>query len=105
MEFVYILFSVFAIVSVLYVVQRIRQILQERRFNSAYPVRSVPATVVCKSHTSPVGGYQALPCYIVFELSGGERITLRVNSIYWVLAEGDQGILTYQGRRYYHFQR
>ena len=44
--------------------------------------------------------------YVTFQVESGDRMELRVGgSEYGMLAEGDQGKLTFQGTRYLGFQR
>ena len=44
---------------------------------------------------------------VVFELSNGDRLELVIkdSSIYGVMMEGDNGILTYQGKKFLKFER
>ena len=44
--------------------------------------------------------------FVTFELENGGRVELGVkDSEYGMLAEGDQGLLTYQGTRYIGFEQ
>ena len=44
--------------------------------------------------------------FVTFELENGKRLELRVKDReYGMLAEGDRGVLTYQGTRYLGFEQ
>ncbi|MBD1997789.1 DUF2500 domain-containing protein [Leptolyngbya sp. FACHB-541] len=73
------------------------------------PVLSSPARVAAKYSSAREfgdarGGYSSAPRYVVFELKSGETITLKVGSLYDAIAEGEKGILTYQGDQCLNFQ-
>ena len=52
-------------------------------------------------HTSRSTSY-----YVTFEVESGDRLELRISgSEYGLLAEGDFGMLTFQGTRYLSFDR
>ncbi len=84
--------------------------------NNASPRLTVKAVVVAKrtkvghhhhnngtamSHSSSYTNY-----YVTFEVESGDRIELNVNgNEYGMLAEGDQGELSFQGTRYLGFSR
>lgn len=75
--------------------------------NNKAPVNSVNAKVSGKR--MEVSGHQAGAStwyYVTFEEENGERRELCVSGeIYGLLAEGDEGVLTYQGTRYLDFER
>ncbi len=84
--------------------------------NNNSPRLTVPATVVAKrgdvshhhhqgangvGHTSSATTY-----YVTFQVASGDRMELCVGgSEYGLLAEGDQGDLSFQGTRYLGFER
>lgn len=90
-----------------------RGLLQWSRNNSS-PMLTSPAHIVSKrselrqqqvqdesgtSRTSTI-------YYLTYELEGGTRMEFKVDGHeYGMSAEGDSGMLTYQGTRYYGFQR
>jgi len=94
----------------------IQNIRQWQR-NNASPVLSEPATLVAKrsdvQHHAQQNGpnqmgqsYASTLYFATFELTNGQRIEFRLkNNEFGLLAEGDQGILTYQGTRYLDFER
>ena len=77
--------------------------------NNNSPRLTVPAEVVTKrTHTS--GGMNdtaaSTSYFVTFEVESGDRIELALNgSQFGMLAEGDRGILTFQGTRYHGFNR
>lgn len=103
------MFSVFPlIVMVLFVVVLVRG-LREWSRNNASPRLSVPATVVTKRRaTHPIAGTHTVSTtyYATFQFESGDRLELRLP---WhdagMIAEGDHGILHFQGTRYLGFDR
>lgn len=97
------------------IVTMIRGIGQWNRNNHS-PRLTVPATVVAKrgdvshhhhqdangiGHTASTTTY-----YVTFQVASGDRMELQMSGQeYGLLAEGDQGELTFQGTRYLDFQR
>ena len=86
--------------------------IKQWRKNNASPVLSVPATVVSKHmdvHDYPQENgpsYTSTNYFVTFELENGRRLEFKVKSKESrVLAERDQGTLTYQGTRYLGFRR
>src|SRR5262249_37088654 len=76
------------------------------------PVLSVPARVVARrsethSHNWQDGRTTTSTTYhCTYELEDGERMELEAAATdYGALAEGDVGVLTYQGTRFHGFQR
>lgn len=81
------------------------------------PVLTVPASMVTKrsdvrrsaTHTSAgslnhIHMYQRY--YATFQVESGDRMELEVKeNVYGLLAEGDYGKLTFQGKRFIHFER
>ena len=103
------MFSIFPlIVIVLFVVVLVRG-LREWSRNNAAPRLSVPATVVTKRRaTHPIAGTHTVSTtyYATFQFRSGDRLELRLP---WhdagMIAEGDHGILHFQGTRYLGFDR
>jgi hypothetical protein len=80
--------------------------------NNSQPVLSIAARVVGKrtatsGQVSPNAGGQVSTSYFAtFELASRERLEFSLyGKDFGLLAEGDEGILTYQGTRYKGFQR
>lgn len=77
--------------------------------NNASPRLTVSAQVVSK-RTRVSGGSGDLMTsttyYVTFQVESGDRMEFAVSgSEYGMLAEGDQGTLTFQGTRYLSFER
>ncbi|WP_248927800.1 DUF2500 domain-containing protein [Paenibacillus hamazuiensis] len=77
--------------------------------NNASEVVTVPARIVAK-RTDVWGGSgntsASTSYYATFEFANKERLELQLkDKQFGLLAEGDQGVLTYQGTRFHHFQR
>ena len=83
--------------------------------NNHSPKLTVPATIVEKRsdvHRYPVstGKVQTMHTstyyYATFQVESGDRMELAVSGAeYGMLAEGDRGMLTFQGTRYLNFRR
>lgn len=88
----------------------IRSIGQWRQNNNS-PRLTVQAVVVSKrtdvAHHSDGGmGHTHTSYYVTFQVASGDRMELHVGgSEYGMLAEGDQGELSFQGTRYLGFVR
>jgi Protein of unknown function (DUF2500) len=87
-----------------------RSVIQWHR-NNQQPVTSAQAKIIAKrtkvsgSMSGSVGS-TSTSYYSTFELTTGERLEYGVSGReYGSLAEGDEGILTYQGTRYHGFER
>lgn len=84
-------------------------------YNNKQPVLSVTAVITSKrSHTShststmndTVSNSSSTSYYVTFEVESGDRMEFHVPSReYGLLAEGDKGILTFQGTRFLGFER
>jgi hypothetical protein len=103
MDILVIVFFVLAAVSIFLEIRKQLNLLRQ-------PVLSSPARVAAKYSSAREpgdtrGGYFSAPRYVVFELKSGETKTLKVESLYDAIAEGEQGILTYQGDQCLNFQR
>ncbi|MGE7109952.1 DUF2500 domain-containing protein [Lysinibacillus sp. NPDC047702] len=83
-------------------------ILQWSKNNNS-PVLTVPAQVVTKrSKTSGGSGNSSAHTsyYVTFEVQSGDRLELKMNGRdFGLLADGDFGLLTFQGTRYHTFER
>lgn len=77
--------------------------------NNASPVLTVEARIVSKRqmHSHHNGNTMgSTSYYVTFEVESGDRMELLTNGKeYGMLAEGDQGKLTFQGTRYKGFER
>ena len=83
--------------------------------NNQSPKLTVPATVVAKRsdvHRYPVstGNVQTMHTstyyYATFQVESGDRMEFEISDMeYGMLAEGDRGMLTFQGTRYLNFHR
>lgn len=81
-------------------------------YNNAQPVLNSPAHVVTKRTRTSGGGGVNTPSsvstyyYATFDMDGGQRQEFSVSGHeYGLLAEGDRGMLTFQGTRYKGFAR
>ncbi|MDN4607742.1 DUF2500 domain-containing protein [Sporosarcina highlanderae] len=77
--------------------------------NNNSPRLTIPAHVVTKrAHTSGGSGDSSASTwyYATFQVESGDRMELAVGAKeYGMLAEGDIGMLTFQGTRYLRFER
>lgn len=81
--------------------------------NNHSPRLSVPARVVSRrqhhEHHANVDsgtGMGSTSYYVTFEVESGDRIEFHLSGKeYGMLAEGDEGVLTFQGTRYQGFER
>ncbi len=73
--------------------------------NARMPQETLHARVVAK-RTNVWGDHATTSYYVTFELDTRERAELKLSGAqYGMLAEGDDGMLTYQGDRFLEFQR
>lgn len=77
--------------------------------NNSSPQLAVPAQVITK-RTNTRGGSGDSSArtyyYVTFQVESGDRIELSMNGkAYGMLAEGDVGVLNFQGTRYLGFDR
>ncbi|WP_273130959.1 DUF2500 domain-containing protein [Bacillus weihaiensis] len=83
--------------------------VKEYTKNEQSPRLSVPAEVKAKRTKVRSGGqnhHSSTSYYVTFEFSSGDRSELKVSGReFGQLAEGDVGILTFQGTRYVEFER
>ena len=78
--------------------------------NNNSPRLIVPAVIVAKrTNVHRSGGehhHTTTTYYVTFEVESGDRMELRMDGDeYGLLAEGDQGLLTFQGTRFLSFER
>ena len=77
--------------------------------NNQSPKLTVPATVVAKRsdvHRGIETMHTFTSYYVTFQVESGDRMEFEVSDMeYGMLAEGDRGMLTFQGTRYLNFQR
>ena len=77
--------------------------------NNQSPKLTVPATVVAKRsdvHRGIETMHTFTSYYVTFQVESGDRMEFEVSDMeYGMLAEGDSGELTFQGTRYFNFQR
>ena len=77
--------------------------------NNQSPKLTVPVTVVAKRsdvHRGIETMHTFTSYYVTFQVESGDRMEFEVSDMeYGMLAEGDWGMLTFQGTRYLNFQR
>ena len=77
--------------------------------NNQSPKLTVPVTVVAKRsdvHRGIETMHTFTSYYVTFQVESGDRMEFEVSAMeYGMLAEGDRGMLTFQGTRYLSFQR
>ena len=77
--------------------------------NNHSPKLSVPATVVVKRsdvHRGIETMHTFTSYYVTFQVESGDRMEFEASDMeYGMLAEGDRGMLTFQGTRYLNFRR
>ena len=109
-------FLVFFLVIGMFIFTAVQGISQWNKNNHS-PRLTVDATIVSKRtnvsrhhhhHGAGHGGHTSTSTsyYVTFQVSSGDRMELHVaGHEYGLLAEGDQGKLTFQGTRYLGFER
>ncbi|MCM1148901.1 MAG: DUF2500 domain-containing protein [Butyricicoccus sp.] len=106
---------VFGLVIAVFVVVIVKGLGQWSRNNNS-PRLTVPAFVTAKrtnvSHHHHAGNIGAMHStsstsyYVTFQFESGDRLELHVSGPeYGLLAEGDRGMLSFQGTRYLSFER
>ena len=98
---------VFVIVIGTFVVVAVKNVAEWGR-NNASPRLSSPATVVAKRehHYSHHNGGGGTTYYATFQFESGDRMELRLpDRDAGLLAEGDRGMLHFQGTRFLGFDR
>ena len=77
--------------------------------NNQSPKLTVPATVVAKRsdvHRGIETMHTFTSYYVTFQVESGDRMEFEISDMeYGMLAEGDRGMLTFQGTRYLNFRR
>ena len=77
--------------------------------NNQSPKLTVPVTVVAKRsdvHRGIETMHTFTSYYVTLQAESGDRMEFEVSDMeYGMLAEGDRGMLTFQGTRYLSFQR
>ena len=77
--------------------------------NNQSPKLTVPATVVAKRsdvHRGIETMHTFTSYYVTFQVESGDRMEFEASDMeYGMLAEGDRGMLTFQGTRYLNFRR
>ena len=77
--------------------------------NNQSPKLTVTVTVVAKRsdvHRGIETMHTFTSYYVTFQVESGDRMEFEVSDMeYGMLAEGDRGMLTFQGTRYLSFQR
>jgi len=100
------------------IIYRLAQSANRWRRNNASPILTVDATVVTKRadvqsyhHSAAMNNaapsaYTTTQYYVTFQVPSGDRMELNVSDAeFGMLAEQDQGKLTFQGTRYLGFER
>nr|WP_325230260.1 DUF2500 domain-containing protein [uncultured Oscillibacter sp.] len=109
--FPFLFITVFVIVIGTFVVMAVRGVGTWSK-NNASPRLTVSAQVVTKRtqvshhHHQESMSHTSTSYYATFQVESGDRMEFQLNgSEYGMLAEGDQGSLTFQGTRYLGFER
>lgn len=109
--FFIVFFLIFGIIVVAVVAGLVGNIRQWSK-NNASPRLTVPATVVAKRtdvtrrHSANHMDSTSTHYYVTFQVESGDRMELALSgSAFGMLAEGDQGMLSFQGTRYLGFVR
>lgn len=87
--------------------------IKEWSHNNKQPIIPVASTVMSKRtnvshrhHGETHASSTNTTYYVTFEFENGERVELRVSgNEYGLMAEGDKGILSFQGTRFVNFER
>ena len=77
--------------------------------NNQSPKLTVPVTVIAKRsdvHRGIETMHTFTSYYVTFQVESGDRMEFEISDMeYGMLAEGDRGMLTFQGTRYLNFHR
>lgn len=100
------------------ILYRLAKSANQWRRNNASPILTVDATVVTKradvhsyhhaatANAGTMHDYTNTQYFVTFQVPSGDRMELNVSDAeYGMLAEQDQGKLTFQGTRYLGFER
>ncbi len=83
-----------------------KQSVNARVVTKRMKVQGFGRTMAGSGTTMRAGGSTYTHYFVTFELEKGSRLELGVkDSVYGMLAEGDQGVLSYQGTRYLGFEQ
>ena len=78
---------------------------KKNRANNAAPRLTCEATVVTK-RTHVWGDHSHTDYYVTFQFESGDRLELEIpHNQFGYLVEGDNGSLTFQGTRFFGFER
>ena len=109
--FPFLFITVFVIVIGMFIVTAVRGVGTWSK-NNASPRLTVSAQVVTKRtqvshhHHQDSMSHTSTAYYATFQVESGDRMEFSVSGAeYGMLAEGDQGSLTFQGTRYLGFER
>src|SRR5687768_4197687 len=108
--FVILFIAVIFIVLIAMFAKAIYNAIAEKRYNDSQPVLTKAAKITGKRTEVSGGGNDSAVStayYATFEfLENRQRLELEIDDDdYGLMAEGDLGKATYQGRRYHQFQR
>lgn len=102
---------IFVLVIGMFIVTAVRGVMTWNK-NNASPRLTVSAQVVTKRtqvshhHHQDSMSHSSTSYYATFQVESGDRMEFSVSGPeYGLLAEGDQGTLTFQGTRYLGFER
>ncbi|SCI82630.1 Protein of uncharacterised function (DUF2500) [uncultured Clostridium sp.] len=87
--------------------------VKEWSYNNKQPIIPVEATVISKRtnvshhhHGDTHASSSSTTYYVTFQFDNGERLELSVSGEkYGLMAEGDKGVLSFQGTRFISFER
>ena len=100
--------AMFVLVFGIIIVTMVRGIGEWNKNNQS-PKLTVPVTVVAKRsnvHRGIETMHTFTSYYVTFQAESGDRMEFEISDTeYGMLAEGDRGMLTFQGTRYLNFQR
>ena len=100
--------AMFVLVFGIIIVTMVRGIGEWNKNNQS-PKLTVPVTVVAKRsdvHRGIETMHTFTSYYVTFQVESGDRMEFEISDMeYGMLAEGDRGMLTFQGTRYLNFQR
>lgn len=105
------IFPIFFLVFMGFFIFSIVKNIKEWSYNNKQPITPVDAVIVSKRssvshHHNQNNVSTSTTYYATFEFTNKERLELRVSGReYGLLAEGDRGILSFQGTRFIDFQR
>lgn len=103
--FIFVIFAIIIVMIIFFIFMAARQWTA----NNNSPRLTVPAQVITKrTHTWGGSGDSSASTnyYVTFQVESGDRLELQMSGKeYGMLADGDLGILTFQGTRYLGFER